>query len=309
MRTVHTDLDVRGALTVQGAPVSGGSGAGATLYTLGNDVTTGTPTSLTSNRVYVQKITVTEESLLASISVYIEGDNSGQPASLAVGVWADVSNAPQHLLAFPQPSVADSLYLLERASQPSSPARWLSLPVGMTVSPGDYWIGFVANDPGNLKVYKTTGAAGSSQYFTPGGAYRTDIYPPSNWPPNSSTDLWSMRASLVKGGGSSGGGSAPYTADLGAITADIPVVITHGLGTYDVSVTIINKDTAAAGGGSGEIVWSTISINSTNAISITFAENAVANKYRVIVSTGSAGGGGTATPNDADIIIASGIFN
>lgn len=99
-------------------------------------------------------------------------------------------------------------------------------------------------------------------------------------------------------GGGSGGGSAAYTQDIGAVTANTPITVTHNLGTLDVIVEVIEKTTAASGAGAGLVVDPEIKVATTNTIELTFAETAAANKFRVIVSAGSGGGGGGATTLD-----------
>lgn len=86
------------------------------------------------------------------------------------------------------------------------------------------------------------------------------------------------------------GGSA-FAEDIGAVTANTPVTVTHNLGTMDVVVEVFEKDVAAPGAAAGSVVEPQVTLVDTNSITLTFAENAVADLYRVVISSG--GGGGT----------------
>lgn len=97
-----------------------------------------------------------------------------------------------------------------------------------------------------------------------------------------------------------------YTTDLGAVTGGSPVTVTHNLGTYDVAVQIVEKDTAGAGAAAGTLVDATVALTSVNALTVTFTSNAAANLYRVTVL---AVGGSTATATDvtADLFMLGGM--
>jgi hypothetical protein len=74
-----------------------------------------------------------------------------------------------------------------------------------------------------------------------------------------------------------------YTTDLGAVTGGSPVTITHNLGTFDVAVQVVEKDSAGAGAAAGTLVDATVALTSVNALTLTFTSSAAANLYRVTV--------------------------
>lgn len=82
--------------------------------------------------------------------------------------------------------------------------------------------------------------------------------------------------------------NAAKSFDLGAITAETPVVVTHNFGTRDIAVSVVEKTVAGGGEANGQVVEADISITSENTISLTFGSNAPANTYRVrIIANGS----------------------
>lgn len=93
-----------------------------------------------------------------------------------------------------------------------------------------------------------------------------------------------------------------YTQDIGAVTGGSPITITHNLGTFDVAVQIVEKGSAGAGAAAGMLVDATVALTTTNALTVTFTNNAAANLYRITVlavgsSVSAYGGasGGTGT--------------
>jgi hypothetical protein len=87
-------------------------------------------------------------------------------------------------------------------------------------------------------------------------------------------------------------GSVPMftcTIDLGAVTGGSPVTVTHNLGTFDVAVQIVEKDTAGAGAAAGTVVDATVALTSVNALTVTFTNSAAANLYRVTVFAAGSG--------------------
>jgi hypothetical protein len=65
----------------------------------------------------------------------------------------------------------------------------------------------------------------------------------------------------------------------------VPVVIEHGLGTFDVAVHVVKKDAAGSGASSGRPVEPHISITSADEVEVTFTGNlpAAGGLFRVLV--------------------------
>ena len=94
-------------------------------------------------------------------------------------------------------------------------------------------------------------------------------------------------------GGSSSSAVLNLAFDVPATAAGVPVTITHNLNSHDLYVSIIEKTAAIEGPSVGELVGVTTNIIDANSIRLTFTSTIVANKYRVVISSGSGTGGGT----------------
>lgn len=77
--------------------------------------------------------------------------------------------------------------------------------------------------------------------------------------------------------------SLAYSADLGAITGGTPITVTHNLGTLDVTVSVVEKESAAAGAAAGDVVDTLVEVVDANSVRLTFTTSAAANLYRVTI--------------------------
>lgn len=136
-----SDVDTTGqtsgdVLTYDGADwVPQAPAGGAAPSYLGYNTIGGTLESQTNNRQYMKQITVASNGILLSIDVYMQINATAQ-FSLNIVVLSDNAGVPDIMLAG-VPSQANVGYAM-LTTRP----RWFSVPVGLRVVAGDYWIGF-----------------------------------------------------------------------------------------------------------------------------------------------------------------------
>jgi hypothetical protein len=85
--------------------------------------------------------------------------------------------------------------------------------------------------------------------------------------------------------GPPGTGGAGYATDLGAVAADEPVTVAHGLSTFDVDVEVFKKDHPGAGASAGHAVEADVEVISLDEVAVTFSGNVptTAGLFRVSV--------------------------
>lgn len=135
---------------------------------------------------WIKKITVPQAGLLSSIDVYIKGNNNNV-FGISPGLFDDYGNSPGNLIiGSVLPGGSYSIYL-------NSEGRWLSLPVGRWLEPGDYWISVMLGVNG--QCCSIAYDAGNDLYRNIGGYYNSDG---KGWfSPSNSGAKFSLRAALV----------------------------------------------------------------------------------------------------------------
>lgn len=131
------------------------SGSGGLAHsTVGYPTIGGSSAAMTQYDHYLKKVTLSAASLLASVSFYTKNTAGGAANSPIAGVWDDNAGAPNHIRAASSLAVAvGSGYWPETVSGVAADAQWLTLPIGVWLAAGDYWIGFMNQNAGNYAVY------------------------------------------------------------------------------------------------------------------------------------------------------------
>lgn len=165
-------------------------------YRLGQSDTTGMAAiNATNLRHWVQKITVTKTSILLAVELYMTNTvSSGSPGSFMPVLCENTpSNKPGRILSFTTNPVNNAYHAVQGTD--FSATGWVSMPINCELVPGDYWIGFMFTDQGDLGVVCKTGPADSSYYWTASGAWLSPPY--IAIPQGSSTNLWAIRGLLL----------------------------------------------------------------------------------------------------------------
>lgn len=156
----------------------------------------------------------------------------------------------------------------------------------------------------SLPVGGTVDQVLTKQSATDGDAAWADpTLPPSNLndltdvnagtPTDTQALIWDAATNKwIAGDVASGSTGSLFAEDIGAVTANIPVTVTHNLGTMDVIVEVFEKAAAGTGAAAGDVVEPQVTLVDANSLELTFAEDAVADLYRVVISSGSSGGSG-----------------
>ena len=173
----------------------GGGGGGLSQSFVGYNTIGGhTAAGLTSERYYLKQITLAAASTFTSIDCYIRPSTDNVTTNLAVTVLSDVSGSPSVLLAGNSLGNLDGVYFSNSSSMPGA-WRWWSVPVGVSLASGTYWIGVTLGaGAGNFDMAYDTG--GSDVTFNTGGVYTTGAYP-SAWALTVGTFKYSIRASIL----------------------------------------------------------------------------------------------------------------
>jgi hypothetical protein len=147
--------------------------------------------TLTARRVYLKQITLASDTQLMSIDMYLR-PSTDNLTGLRVMVLTDNAGAPDVLIAQGSGTRDGDIYLSNSASMPGA-GRWLSIPLGVYLPAGTYWIAFVSS---NAFLDVAYDGSGSDQYFTPSGYYATGAYP-SAWAITTGARKYSIRAGTI----------------------------------------------------------------------------------------------------------------
>jgi hypothetical protein len=115
---------------------------------------------------YVKQVTLATDGFLASVSIYIKGTGSGSALGVRVGVWDDVTGAPGHIRATGAVTNGASGIFPETVNGVASDAGWLTIPIGVWLAAGTYWIGFMQTNAGGFNIYYD--GSGSDRKWTAG---------------------------------------------------------------------------------------------------------------------------------------------
>ena len=148
--------------------LAGGGGGGSFSY-LGYDTVGGSTETMTTNRHYLKKITVASSGLILSVDAYLSNNGGDNVQAFGVSVYTDSAGVPSRLISY----FGNPLLSVLLESTTATPvARWLSMPMAVRVTSGDYWIGVVNNatvGPGTIAY-----DVGTDKHYTPGGAWAAD---------------------------------------------------------------------------------------------------------------------------------------
>jgi len=181
----------------------GRTGGIAQTY-LGYNVIGATATNSTDRRVIAKKITVATAGLLASIDAYVDnGAFNDDVSAISVAVWDDSSGTPNRLIAQHVGKI-DALLLDDTSGAGgNTDPRWLSTPVGIWLTPGDYWIGVQAPDGtanAGIRFYRDAGA-GADRHYVTNAAGEDWIADWGYYTPTTTTDAYSIRGNFLLEGG------------------------------------------------------------------------------------------------------------
>lgn len=176
-----------GATTTVNVP----GGGGFTHAYVGTNAIGGSTETITDLRQYMQKVTLANDCMVASIGAYVKQISAGQILSMAVGILDDDSNSPDHVIAL---NVASSpTTFLSDNNAVAGDARWVHMALGVWLTAGDYWLAMMFSLVGaSHQVYYD---AGSDQIFANAAWRLTD----AGWASvTDSTRKYSIRASTIR---------------------------------------------------------------------------------------------------------------
>lgn len=156
---------------------------GITQSYIGYNAVGGSTETMTGNRGYAKKVTLTSAGVLSNIEAYIKG-NGSQVSGLGCAVYADNAGVPGKLLAA---SISANTDVLNMSTTPG----WVGLPVGQWLTAADYWIAVKDIDGQSIIAYDS----GSDRIWAEGGAWWSDG---SLVTTSDSTRKYSVRANFLR---------------------------------------------------------------------------------------------------------------
>lgn len=139
-------------------------GVGLTKTEVGYTTVGGSLETLSGNTVYMKKFTMAQAGLVASGSLYMS-PNGDNVATNRFAIMADNAGSPGDLMATSVPFVGNT-FLLSRAG-PTNQAAWITIPIGIWLTAGDYWLAW---EPSGTNV-RIAYDAGSDRKYTSGGTW------------------------------------------------------------------------------------------------------------------------------------------
>lgn len=142
------------------------AGAGLAQSFIGYNTVGASFVATTATRQLNKKVTLAAAALVESIDVHVRA-NTDAWVPCSVGVLTDNAGVPNLLVA-----AASSPYLLLSNASSGFPhtARWVSIPLGVYLAAGDYWLAFACNtgqwdiafDSGSDVYWPLTGGPGGN---------------------------------------------------------------------------------------------------------------------------------------------------
>lgn len=146
--------------------------------------------ALASNKMYVKKVTVPANTLIAAVEARLNTTDN-QVVQVRGLLYADNAGVPGPLLSCIESAVD--------AVEFNGVDRWLSFPVAYyTAAGGDFWIGVHAPDPHNLEIAHET-SGGDDQQINSGSNWTIEVGASGASITDPGSHLYSLRASLVSG--------------------------------------------------------------------------------------------------------------
>lgn len=175
-------------LGVKWAAAAGGGG-GLTHSYAGYNTVGGSWGGMSDDTYYCKKITLAADGLLASIGVYIKGNNQGGVVEFGCALMDDTAGSPTYLRSsLVQPDLSA---FIDKAGV----ARWYHMPVGMWLTAGDYWIAFCQHShSGSEQTQLAYDGSGSDVTFVSGGNWATEGDQYSN---TVTSNKYSIRADIL----------------------------------------------------------------------------------------------------------------
>lgn len=173
-----------------------GAGGGLTQEYVGYATGGGSTEQMTQYRVYMKKVTLANDCLLASVAAYVKNRNgvTETVGSLNAAVYDDNAGNPRYLIAYMMQSTGSAL--LDAVNGTGSGAetyRWLDVPMSVWLTAGDYWLA-VTTAAGTFDI--AYDGSGSDRYYTAGGRWYTD----AGWyaVTSNASNKYSIRGSTVR---------------------------------------------------------------------------------------------------------------
>jgi len=152
------------------SPYTGGGGA---THAKVGTTSLGASFDTTLKAIY-KKITLANDCLIASISVGVKGQSTGT-ALIEVGVLSDNAGTPLNIIAAHAPtrSSAGSSNDLRGQFVINSTARFMTMPIGVWVTAGDYWLAAVnnANSGNDVQLAYSSGTGSDRTKASTDGLY------------------------------------------------------------------------------------------------------------------------------------------
>ena len=242
--------------------VSGGGGGGLTQSYLGTTSVGATQVLFPTNTRILKQFTLAAPALVVSLDMYLDGNATN--TAFAAGLMTDTGGNPDLPLAVAGTAYSSSGDLVNGGVVDSTYGpRWVAIALGIWLPAGTYWAN--VGNRGSAFAYKDTG--GTDQ--TSGSVQTIDAAYAACTP---TTDNYSMRISVLSGGG---GGSAPgrILQTVQAVqTADYSPPTVTGWTTYDPTV-LVGNITIAAGSDLLITLNASMSIGTTDYAALRFTVN------------------------------------
>lgn len=172
-----------------GWAAASGGGSFSQSY-LGYNTVGGSSVAMVQYRTYMKQITVSTAGLLTDIAIHVRHSAATNLQNLMAYVLSDNAGTPhlQISLGARTGSVSDGTFFM------TTTARWLSIPIGLYLPAGDYWLCVQRmDDPGtDLMLYYD--GSGADKYQDIAGGWSADG---SQYTITDTTNAYSIRASLI----------------------------------------------------------------------------------------------------------------
>lgn len=158
--------------------------------------------TITAWRFYLKKVTLASAGLISSIGANIQlGSNS--VVDLAVGVYSDNAGTPYTPLGMSNHGTGSGgsetgLYLVDSVAPTYHAPAWIHRPLGLWLPAGDYWLAVVMGSTNASTLKLSHDGSGSDRWANAVSPTKGAWSPWAALTPTTSSNQYSIRASLVQ---------------------------------------------------------------------------------------------------------------
>jgi hypothetical protein len=179
--------NVPAALDTLAADLAGVGGGGISISYLGYNTAGGSTETMTRYRQLMKKITAPSNGVILNVGAYIKPSSSSNVMGFSVAILADNAGSPDEIISL-VPWHAVYSVLLDNSY------RWVSIPMSLPVTAGDYWIAISDIGQGS-RLHIAYDGSGADKYWATGNAWMTGA--DGGYTLTSTTNKYSLRAGFL----------------------------------------------------------------------------------------------------------------